>query len=242
MNQYRYQRLEPGRIRLLKFYSLQDGELDFSMHTQRLESWFSSYIALSYRWIQSKEIHYIKIDGSYVAISQNLKDALVQIKARFASEWNALPIWVGALCINQSDAEEKSAQVSMMGEIYSQAARVAAWLGNPSDDRKMRLAIEHLAFIDGFALPAEAKSARLRASQKSRDERVMPALDGEIQKRCNQLIGPEGSDLYIAWQGIKEIWQNDWWLRVWIVQECTVKESTARQVFGNACNTDAAKV
>lgn len=39
-------------------------------------------------------------------------------------------IWVDTLCIDQTNSEEKSEQVAIMGEIYSQARGVFAWLGD----------------------------------------------------------------------------------------------------------------
>ena len=38
-------------------------------------------------------------------------------------------LWVDAMCINQNDPDEKSEQVPIMGEIYSRATKVYAWLG-----------------------------------------------------------------------------------------------------------------
>jgi hypothetical protein len=38
-------------------------------------------------------------------------------------------IWADAICINQEDDAERSKQVVMMGEIYSQAKTVIVWLG-----------------------------------------------------------------------------------------------------------------
>jgi hypothetical protein len=43
-------------------------------------------------------------------------------------------MWVDQLCINQDDLVEKSAQVSLMGEIYQKAKRFLVWLGNQSKD------------------------------------------------------------------------------------------------------------
>jgi hypothetical protein len=44
-------------------------------------------------------------------------------------------LWIDALCINQEDETEKADQVSMMGEIYSRAYSVCAWLGvQPNTD------------------------------------------------------------------------------------------------------------
>lgn len=38
-------------------------------------------------------------------------------------------LWVDALCINQDDSQERSAQVQMMGDLYAKAACVHIWLG-----------------------------------------------------------------------------------------------------------------
>ncbi len=38
-------------------------------------------------------------------------------------------LWADALCINQNDESEKTRQVRMMGDIYSQAQMVVVWLG-----------------------------------------------------------------------------------------------------------------
>lgn len=38
-------------------------------------------------------------------------------------------LWVDALCINQADTTEKSAQINLMPQIYGSAARTLIWLG-----------------------------------------------------------------------------------------------------------------
>lgn len=38
-------------------------------------------------------------------------------------------LWVDAICINQSDGEEKNQQVRAMNRVYSNAVEVTAWLG-----------------------------------------------------------------------------------------------------------------
>lgn len=40
--------------------------------------------------------------------------------------------WVDAICINQDDLEERSAQVQIMPQIYSKASCVIVWLGDDS--------------------------------------------------------------------------------------------------------------
>lgn len=58
-------------------------------------------------------------------IRPNLEAALRQIQ----SEERDVDIWVDAICINQEDKKEKTAQVSRMHEIYSRAEKVCIWLG-----------------------------------------------------------------------------------------------------------------
>jgi hypothetical protein len=44
------------------------------------------------------------------------------------------PIWIDALCINQSLASERNHQVGLMSKAYSSADRVLIWLGPPCQD------------------------------------------------------------------------------------------------------------
>jgi Heterokaryon incompatibility protein (HET) len=39
-------------------------------------------------------------------------------------------IWIDALCIDQSNGDEKAVQVRLMRDVYGAAKKVVAWLGN----------------------------------------------------------------------------------------------------------------
>jgi len=43
-------------------------------------------------------------------------------------------LWIDALCIDQSNVDERNHQVAMMGEIYSKATSVIVWLGESTFD------------------------------------------------------------------------------------------------------------
>lgn len=86
-----------------------------------------SYEALSYRWTDpNKEnpnlVYFNKVEFS---IGPNLYAALIRF--RLADVPRAL--WVDQLCINQADGPEKDQQLLIMGDIYSKAEQVLAWLG-----------------------------------------------------------------------------------------------------------------
>ena len=71
------------------------------------------YKALSYVWGRSKHSQPIYLNGSPVFITRHLRRALRQLR----SDSEAVCLWVDAVCINQSNDEEKTEQVKMMGKI-----------------------------------------------------------------------------------------------------------------------------
>jgi hypothetical protein len=45
-----------------------------------------------------------------------------------------MSVWSDALCINQSDIEERDQRVSIMGHIHSRMSRVVVWLGSEEEE------------------------------------------------------------------------------------------------------------
>lgn len=68
-------------------------------------------------------------NGKQMQILENLFHGIRQLQK---SEMMKGPIWIDAICINQSDEAEKSAQVKMMNKIFEAATRVIVWLGRAS--------------------------------------------------------------------------------------------------------------
>lgn len=68
----------------------------------------------------------IHIAGSERLVGGNCLHALRQ--ARHFLEEGSL-VWIDAICINQSDPEEKGLQVNLMGDTYRKAERVLACIG-----------------------------------------------------------------------------------------------------------------
>jgi len=68
-------------------------------------------------------------------IRDNLAAALRQCRQRDRD----INIWVDAICINQENLEEKTAQVSRMDQVYSGADQVLIWLGAGTADTKETL-------------------------------------------------------------------------------------------------------
>ncbi|KAH9216066.1 heterokaryon incompatibility protein-domain-containing protein, partial [Leptodontidium sp. 2 PMI_412] len=74
---------------------------------------------------------FILLNNQLVEVTPSLWIALWHFRL-IAQQWLVqlhTAFWIDALCINQSDIEERAHQVSIMGDIYKNAECVHAWLG-----------------------------------------------------------------------------------------------------------------
>ena len=122
----------PPEIRLLTLLAgTQEETIHCTIDNQELAS--ANYQALSYEWEDIGDTtSTITVNGLPFPnpLQRNLEYALQEIR----HEETDLMLWTDALCINQDDAEEKGAQVAMMGDIFASATTVITWLGLARDD------------------------------------------------------------------------------------------------------------
>lgn len=71
------------------------------------------YIAISYAWGDDSDEQTVMVDGVEQQVWKNCFYALWQARLHYSNAW----IWIDSLCINQSDLNEKSHQVRVMGQI-----------------------------------------------------------------------------------------------------------------------------
>jgi hypothetical protein len=88
------------------------------------------YEALSYAWGDPIFNRSIRLGGVHFAITANLKVILRALRHPHQER----VLWIDAICIDQHNVQERSHQVSRMNDIYSQAANVIIWLGEPLSD------------------------------------------------------------------------------------------------------------
>ncbi|KAH7395429.1 heterokaryon incompatibility protein-domain-containing protein [Cadophora sp. MPI-SDFR-AT-0126] len=93
-----------------------------------------AYEALSYTWNSTGGLQTITVNGFPCSVTSNLQLALRHLRPRSGEEAQGLVLWVDALCIDQSNDEEKAVQVGMMGNIYRGARRVRAWIGERDEE------------------------------------------------------------------------------------------------------------
>ncbi|PVH74537.1 heterokaryon incompatibility, partial [Cadophora sp. DSE1049] len=84
------------------------------------------YEALSYTWgppSPPSEQQYILCDGKKLPVTENCISALYHLRKKYSNRL----LWIDAICIDQTNVEEASQQVQIMGQIYQNAAEVIVW-------------------------------------------------------------------------------------------------------------------
>lgn len=93
-----------------------------------------NFHAMSYCWDRGENLAHILLRqptaeniplAQWFTVQRNVYEALKRLRRRH----EPLRIWIDALCINQSDEDERAKQVSIIGEIYSRAQETHIWLG-----------------------------------------------------------------------------------------------------------------
>ena len=163
MSQYRYSLLppKPYSIRLLRLLPHEDEAapircqlMDYSLAKARRKP--HMYEALSYVWGSPDETVPIYIDQYVLQVTKNLHTALLHLRDVSFERI----VWVDAICINQLDLKEQENQIRIMGQIFSQANRVIAWLGDAADDSDR--AVDEIRLAAAFPKPS-AEEAALQA-------------------------------------------------------------------------------
>ncbi|PMD16945.1 heterokaryon incompatibility, partial [Hyaloscypha hepaticicola] len=93
--------------------------------------YIKEYDSLSYVWGSEANAEVMVCNSLKFPISQTLFEAFRMLRK---SQKQVRYLWIDALCVNQSDNEEKSNQVWNMLEIYKKATRVIAWIGASLSD------------------------------------------------------------------------------------------------------------
>ena len=136
---FSYSRLsDRTKFRIL---TLEPGDAESPLKGTLSEQTNESYEAISWTWGTDEETSSIELDDHMrMFIKPNLERALKHL--RYHHEKRVL--WIDAICIDQSNPEERNAQVKMMSKIYSNAMNVCVWLGDKDKDGKSDKAINFI--------------------------------------------------------------------------------------------------
>ncbi|KAM6511258.1 hypothetical protein FALCPG4_016260 [Fusarium falciforme] len=161
------------------------------------------YEALSYIWGDPNDLRPSLVNGIHISATANLQVALQYLS--HDSEPRAL--WIDAVCINQSDKQEKLLQIQRMGYIFSSAASGIAWLGESTSDVDQ-------VWSTMARIGEVIWTARVSGEHDLPDTDLGPGLASPDDLR------QKGVDVdAIDWTTIWELCERPFWHRVWIIQE-----------------------
>ena len=190
-------------IRLLRILRSQEEDpLRCELFVSRLSTAETCpYTALSYAWGDPTPCCSISLNGRSFKLPTNAFEALIHLREPDSD----LTLWIDTICINQNDATEKAYQVAMMGQIFSRAHDVIAWVGPAFDG------------VDELFGCWAGLEHRIREGLAGKDTYaeqlpVMLKLASELTER--QL------NLYTS------LVSRPWFTRLWIVQEVALASQT----------------
>ncbi|KAL5617887.1 hypothetical protein FOVSG1_000109 [Fusarium oxysporum f. sp. vasinfectum] len=146
------------------------------------------FVALSYVWGDLSDTLPLDVSGHVIHATKNLHHVL---DCLLASRFDEL-LWIDALCVDQQNPQERAAQVAMMGDIYSHARYVLAFLSPEAEP---------------FNLGLDYSEATSRDATIHFDPSISPNLTVQGLNASDKLLQDSIIGFFAA----------PWWTRVWTV-------------------------
>lgn len=213
-----------GTLRTIRLVHINPGRgtdpVHLSLVTTSLDA-APEFEAISYCWGTAREECQVTCNNATLNITNSLFTGLIHFRYPDRSRI----VWADAICINQADLGEKSAQVLLMPSIYSQATRTLIWLGvandpvfgpvPPSVASSIRQALQLLPEIDpeNPADTAAKVQSTHQESQRLHDEGKPGLLDHD-------------------WAPLTALLKRPWFRRKWVVQEVALAKKVMMYVGG----------
>ena len=139
-------------------------------------------------------------DGRLIKITRNLRDALRMLaNAINMPQMPKTPsyYWIDALCMNQSDIEERNSQVARMADVFKRADGVVVWLGKE----------------DEFTQDALTTMRRISAIPES-DWPLVPYTS--FYEPDDSQLGRRSGLSFYNWLGFMVLINRPWFKRAWV--------------------------
>jgi hypothetical protein len=202
------------------------------------------YHALSYEWSKITSSGSITCGNDSFKVTGNLVAALRALRTLDSPRI----LWVDAVCIDQSDTDEKSKQIPLMRDIYACARSVLIWLGPSFPGVKTAFEIlPYLTFVgverhstgkpdiekieDILAggmekRPEHGSIIQMRENYifvtHDRDSLLQHTLERHAELDDDALFKFDDDD---AWRAIDTLFGDSYFERSWIIQEVAVAEA-----------------
>jgi hypothetical protein len=176
-----------------------------------------SYEALSYVWGSTKDQVVIYIEANIkfsLKVTKNLNVAIRYLQYQTTSR----TVWIDAISIDQANLEERSHQVSRMGDVYRLARHVLAWLG--PDEHDGFYALERLNYVGAKVILVDWTKRSLRPSDADSKESHWADRDQPFRISKREVIA------------ITSLLGRAWFERLWIQQEVILARDKTIMMVG----------
>lgn len=192
---YKHQELRQDQIRLLTTKCI-DGSVEMEINKYTLTEDLD-YDAISYVWGSAPALVTVKCNSEPLLVTSTTLDMLHYLHLH-QTNTTTRKIWIDAICINQTDEEEKGTQIPLMREIYSRARTVVVWMGHSTPE------------TDIFFTEFQEMRVKLKTWKAKYDaDPDCPNPDRE-ERPCQEEA---------FWSGLSRLLSNEWFRRLWTYQE-----------------------
>lgn len=200
----------PGEARSLKVIA------PTTFNFQPRFNW-GDFEAVSYCWESDIREKTVIINGKPLRIAKSLEEFLQRLKS-LPETFAGMRIWADGICIDQDDTHhEKNHQVALMKRIYTQAAAVIVWLGDPG----LRSGQQ--------AMKATCQSALVRLKEAD--------AGCSIHFKRGPIYWDQASFHswfdQVRWESVIELLSLNYWRRVWIIQELALNHNMTLFLYGD---------
>lgn len=166
------------------------------------------YAAISYTWGDQNDRTDIFVNGRAYRVGLNSWYALLQMKYHHEECF----LWMDAICINQTDAQEKGFQVGLMGSIYKNALRVNICVGPHAGDSEFL--VERMRWY--AQLSPEALNEEFVATDTGNVEKISSSKD------LLRMLPQDRTARMRA--SMRTFSLRPYFSRLWIIQEISLAE------------------
>ncbi|KAF5518512.1 Heterokaryon incompatibility protein 6, OR allele [Colletotrichum aenigma] len=182
---------------------------------------WGDFLALSYVWGPPTPVQHIVLNGHQFPVGPNLFQALLHLRPNERIR-QGFKLWIDAICINQEDIAERSAQVGRMQDIYAAAWQVVIWLGPEADDSE--LGMSALSWVAARNRTPSPYGGFYRESTKI-DARPLFIIWGTFKSPLKKTV----------YKALFSLLSRPYWQRMWILQEVAMARPDAPVVCGKSC-------
>ncbi|KAH7399318.1 heterokaryon incompatibility protein-domain-containing protein [Pyrenochaeta sp. MPI-SDFR-AT-0127] len=178
------------------------------------------YIAVSYTWGASQGSRPILCEDRTILVTPNCEQALLHLRHKSKPQ----RLWIDAICIAQDSVQEKNKQVAIMGDIYHHASHTILWLGNgnPELSKTLRRAARYGSLYNRGYDTAKKIYRGVREDE--------PHYESYWQAPILSVAES---------QRIADLCSNEWFRRMWTLQEFWLSKSTTFMMGSITCSSAA---